>query len=632
MSGSAADIFVSYKAEDRARIKPLVDALEADGFSVWWDAHIGGGSNWRRDIQEHLDAAKCVIVAWTKRSVGPEGEFVRDEAGRAKRRGTYLPVLIDPVEPPLGFGELQALSLKGWKGDRSDSRYLAVVAAVGNRVGGEGSPKQVGSALAASRRAVLAGGIGVGAVAAAGAGGWLLLKPNTADNKRIAVLPFANLSGEPDQAYFSDGVAEELRSALARIGMEVIGRTSSDAVKDMDATAVAARLKVANILTGSVRRSPQMIRVNAQLVSGKDGVERWTQTYDRTPGDAIKIQTDIAENVAQALSIALGQAARAALTLGGTADSIAQDLILQSRKLLRDNNTVEAFRRCIALADAAIARDANYADAYVEKAYGLVSLAVNFSTNPTEVASQLSLANEAANHALAIAPKLGSAHGQLAGIERARLNFAGALEHLQQALALSPDDPEVLTATTIFAWLGHGREALRLADRFMALDPLNPTPYRRKAEELYALRQYAQSVEAGRRAIALGANSNARAWTSSSLLLLGRPRDAVAELSKMPAGDPFRQTGEAVAAARTGDAAGAERLMDRMKKQFGAAGSYQYGQICSQLGQSNRAFAELDQAFTVKDPGLGYLKEDSFMDPIRNDPRFAALVGKLNFS
>ena len=87
----ATDVFVSYKAEDRARLRPLVAALEAEGFTVWWDTHIGGGAHWREDIQEHLDAAKCVIVVWSKRSVGIEGDFVRDEANRARKRGAYMP-------------------------------------------------------------------------------------------------------------------------------------------------------------------------------------------------------------------------------------------------------------------------------------------------------------------------------------------------------------------------------------------------------------------------------------------------------------------------------------------------------------------------------------------------------------
>src|SRR5689334_14186201 len=105
------DVFVSYKAEDRRRVAPLVQALEADGFSVWWDAHIGGGVDWRDTIEENLDQAKCVIVVWSKRSVAREGRFVRDEATRAQRHRTYLPVRIDKVEPPLGFGETQAIPL-----------------------------------------------------------------------------------------------------------------------------------------------------------------------------------------------------------------------------------------------------------------------------------------------------------------------------------------------------------------------------------------------------------------------------------------------------------------------------------------------------------------------------------------
>ena len=120
-----SDVFVSYKAEDRARVRPLVEALQADGLSIWWDAHIGAGDQWRDTIASNLDSAKCVIVAWSKRSTGSDGRFVRDEAARAAKRGVYLPVTIDKVEPPLGFGETQCLPLSGWKGSRDDPRYLA---------------------------------------------------------------------------------------------------------------------------------------------------------------------------------------------------------------------------------------------------------------------------------------------------------------------------------------------------------------------------------------------------------------------------------------------------------------------------------------------------------------------------
>src|SRR3954469_6676414 len=135
-----ADLFVSYKSEDRARVAPLVAALEADGISVWWDAHIGGGSEWRETIESELNAAPCVLVVWSTRSVGREGSFVRDEATRALRRGAYLPIRIDDVEPPLGFGETQALPLIGWKRDRADPRYVALLTAVRAVIAGKPRP------------------------------------------------------------------------------------------------------------------------------------------------------------------------------------------------------------------------------------------------------------------------------------------------------------------------------------------------------------------------------------------------------------------------------------------------------------------------------------------------------------
>jgi len=629
-----SEVFLSYKAEDRARLKPLVAALEADGCHVWWDAHIGGGTDWREEIQDHLDAARCVIVAWSEGSVGHDGSFVRDEAGRAREHHTYLPICIDAVKPPLGFGEQQAIQLQGWKGNRKDPRYQALLTAVRARLAGE-APPPIPAGLAPpriSRRVAIAGG--AAGLAAVAGGGWVVFGGGKAQApKRIAVMPFANLSGDPAQAYFSDGIAEELRGALSRIGLEVIGRTSSDAVRELDATKAAAKLGVANILTGSVRRSTQTIRIGAQLVGGDDGVERWAQSYDRAPGDAIKIQTDIAANVAQALSIVLGQVGRAALTLGGTADSVAQDFILQSRKLTGEGGGAEAIRKSIALASDAIARDPGYAGAYVEKADALARLAANYPSTPAEAANQLAEADAAARRAIAIAPRLGSAYAALAGVEVTRLQFADALQQIKQALALSPEDPFVLAeAVWDLAYLGDAREALGLAERFIALDPLNARAYDRKGRALMVLRRYPQAIEAGRKALQLAPNRfNTYYLIGDSLTLSRQYAAARAEYQAMPADDPFRLTGEAIVAARTGDSAGAKRTMSRLKQLFSAGMSYQYSQINVQLGDVDGAFAELDNAMAAKDPGLMLLKTDPFLDPIRPDPRFAALLKRLKF-
>src|ERR1044071_2447361 len=143
------------------------------------------------------------------------------------------------------------------------------------------------------RRTALAG-TSVAAAAVAAGGIWFFLKPGSAEaSNSIAVLPFANLSGDPAQVYFSDGIAEELRNALARLaGLKVVGRTSSEAVRNDDAETAAKKLGVTTILTGSVRQSASLIRVSAQLVDGRTGLEKWSNNYDRPPGDVIKIQTD----------------------------------------------------------------------------------------------------------------------------------------------------------------------------------------------------------------------------------------------------------------------------------------------------------------------------------------------------
>lgn len=639
MQASATDVFVSYKAEDRPRLKPLVVALEAEGFSVWWDAHIGSGTNWHQDIEQHLEGAKCVLVAWSKRSVGPDGHFVRDEARRAQRRGAYLPVCIDGVEPPLGFGEIQSSSLKGWHGDRSDPRFQGVVHAIRGHVSGEHGVHPHGAGHVpfheprVSRRTIMLGGGSVAAIAIVGGSAWELLKPAPANAKRIAVLPFANLSGDPAQVYLAEGIAEELRSALSRVGMQVIGRTSSDAIKDMDAKAAAAKLNVANVLTGSVRRSPETIRIDAQLVSGSDGVERWSEAYDRPAGDVLKIQTDIAENVASALRVALGQAGRAALSLGGTNDNVAQDLILQSRKVDRQSASADTTRKGIDLANAAITRDPNYADAYVEKANMLAALATNYAPTPAEIASEVAEADAAAQKAVALAPGLGSAHMALASIALGRVDYPTCLRETREALALSPQDPDVLAKGAQFLtyFVGAG-EGVRLADEGIALDPLNARLYRYKCEALTFARQYLEAIDTGRKALALAPDiHNTHAFVGDAFLLLGQPTQAKAEYEALEADNPFRLVRLALLAARTGDRVGAERMVAQAKQREGDTASYQYAEIYAQLGDRDRAFSEFENAVETKDSGLAYLAKDPFLDPIRSDPRYAALLRRLNF-
>lgn len=204
-----ADVFISYKAEDRRRIQPLVDALEADGFSIWWDAHLGAGVEWRDRIAAELESAKCVVVAWSRQSVAPEGRFVRDEASRALRRGVYIPINIDPVEPPLGFGETQALPLIGWKGRRSDAAYQVLRTAVAAMVRGDRGASVGADPPPRSRRAVLAAGA-ASVVALAGGAAWLW-----AGKERLS--PEAQRLVDDAREGVANGAVEDNTNALSKL-------------------------------------------------------------------------------------------------------------------------------------------------------------------------------------------------------------------------------------------------------------------------------------------------------------------------------------------------------------------------------------------------------------------------------
>jgi serine/threonine-protein kinase len=630
-----SDVFVSYKAEDRKRVKPLVEALEADGHSVWWDEQIGGGAAWRHAIEAELNAAKCVIVAWSKRSVGTDGTFVQDEATRAQQRRVYVPVTIDKVHLPLGFGETQALPLIGWRGDRADPRYQSILAAVRRIAGNSPDVSAPPSARQGrlDRRAVVAG-TAVAATALAGVGAWALLRSSSAEAlDSIAVLPFANLSGDPARAYFSDGVAEELRSALARLGgLRVVGRTSSEAVRNDDAETAARKLDVASILTGSVRQSPSTIRISAQLIDGRNGIERWSQNYDRAPGDAIAIQTDIAEKVADALKVTLGVADKSLLTVGGTHNVEAQNLLFQGTHPTSGDDK-DGLLLGIRQIDRAIALDPGYAEAYAQKSILLNVYAAVFANSAEELDEYRARALETAKVAVRLAPNLATTHRALGEIYRVDLRDADSVREFRRALELAPSDAGVnRDFAYVLARLGNAPESMRLSARAIELDPLNRLSYRTRMWTLYGLRNYREGArfaqELEQRSPAL---FDLFAITGFCLMLLGRYADAERYFNQAKSGDYVRLVGEAVILARTGHRDEVPIKIAELRRLYGDAASYQYAQVYAQLGDKESAFAALSRAWDIRDSGLLNLKMDELLDPLRGDARYAALLDKVGF-
>lgn len=626
------ELFISYKAEDRRRVRPLVEALEAEGLSVWWDEHVSGGEAWREAIAEHLETAQCVIVVWSKRSIGPEGRFVRDEAARAQRRGACLPVTIDKVEPPLGFGEMQALPLSGWKGDRSDPRYRAVSTRVHSILGRAApAPAHASHSSGIDRRAILAGG-GVVAVAAAGAGGWFLLRPAGANANTIAVLPFANLSGDPSQNYFSDGIAEELRNALSALGgLNVVARTSSEMLRNADTKTAARKLDVANVITGSVRRSSSTVRVSAQLVEGDSGLDRWSQTFDRPFGDVLQIQTDIANNVAKALSIELGSTLRIALSLGGTRSAEAQDFLLKATESRGRDDGEKGTLATIALLDRAIELDPNYAQAHATKSQYVELWASQFATSVAEKERGQSQASQLARQAIAIAPQMSLGYAALGGIHQDQLELSRALDDFERADSLPGANVIVLAVyALVLSQARRSVHAWSTMERAIKLDPLNALAPELQSQLLSNGRRFPEAAEAARRALRLEPERlRSKAFLGNALLMMGRPDQAQREYQQLPADDYRRLVGEAAIAARNGRRDEALNAIKAIEHRYGDAAFYQFGQIYSQLGLVDQGVAALETAWAKRDPGLAGIQVDPFIDPLRKDPRIAQIAARI---
>ena len=361
-------------------------------------------------------------------------------------------------------------------------------------------------------------------------------------------------------------------------------------------------------------------------------MERWSQTYDRAPGDAIKIQADIAENVARSLSAALGNMPGAILVVGGTQNAAAQNLVLQAEQA-NNEGTRASVERAAQLADAALKLDPNYADAYALKARYVSRLGHAFGTSAAELARTRTEALKLANKAVSIAPNLARAHYVLARIHEGNLEIAKAEADYSRALQLAPGDAELLRRYSYFmARMGNMAESIRLADKVVELDPLNPDSYENRMGALFDARRYADAVnyaeEVKRKSPEL---LQAPILFGDCLLLLGRYREAGEQYALARPDQYERLTGEAILMARTGDREGANRKLHRMQQIFGDAASYQYGEIYAQLGDRDRAFAALERAWEIRDGGLMDIRNDPALDPIRGDPRFEAIVKRMHF-
>jgi serine/threonine-protein kinase len=510
---------------------------------------------------------------------------------------------------------------------------IASVPRIGYRIVGATAERPV-QPSGISRRMVLAAGAAVLTVAGGGSALYLLREIGPPGNS-VAVLPFASLNSGAGRAYLAEGISEEIRNALGRLqGVKVVGRTSSEAVGSMEATAAARRLQVASVLTGSVRSSPNLVRVAAQLIDGRTGYERWSQTYDLAPGDSLRLQTEIAQSVALALSPKFGREERIALFAGGTANAAANDLYLQAKLAFRLSDTEATFRKVIALCDAAIGIDPNYADAYALKGMAWDAIGSSFVTDPGSLHQAYSLGGAAGRKAIAIAPDVAAGYVAIARSMSGQLNVRGALQFYRMAEPLAGTDPGVESWwIQTLAEIGRTSDALALSERLIGRDPLNAMIFGRRAFAHYFARNFGLAIASSRRALQLAPGlTEQQGLVGDCLSLQGKYEEAAAQYATVPSLDPYRLTGEAILAARTGDHRHCERLLDRLTRSYGDVASFQQAQIHAQRGAHREAFSALARGRSVLDPGLNGLPADPFIDPLRKDRCFEPLLRSLNLA
>lgn len=632
-------IFVSYARADRERVATIVAALEARGRPVWWDSHLAGGSAYAREIEDALRSADAVVVVWSNASV--RSDWVRDEAAVGLELTRLVPIRLDNAPAPLGFGQFHTIDLSRWDG-RADAPELSQLLRAVDRTGGEVqriARPGPGGGRGLGRRALL---IGAAAAPAAGlAAWWLGGRPwlgagPSAPAHSIAVLPFANLSGDAGQDYFADGLTEELIGALARLpALQVAGRTSSfkfKGSKDTSAT-IGAKLGVAYLLDGSVRREGDQARISAELVDARSGFQRWSQTYDHDMKDVLATQASIAEAVAEQLKGALLGGEIAAMGAGGTSNPAAYDAYLQGKRVFDLGGGEDAFRAALAQFDAAVAADPGFAAAHAARARVLLTIGDEFS-GPAAHEAMYAQALAAARRAVALAPGLAEAQATLADtLVSAFLDFAGARGAYAQAIATGAGQSEVLTRYGLFYCdIGEFDVGLAAANRATILDPLNPRVFASLGSSSYVARKYPETIAAVRQALAFSPGLNAaHERIGFALLQQGDPKAAAAEFALEPVGW-LKQTGLAIALHRLGDTAGAAAAFHALTSDPDDVVYYQQAMVLAQWGKLDGAFAALDAALAGRDGGLVAIKADPSLDPLRGDPRFAAVLRRLGLA
>jgi TolB-like protein/Tfp pilus assembly protein PilF len=455
--------------------------------------------------------------------------------------------------------------------------------------------------------------------------------------RSLAVLPLQNFSGNPEQDYLSDGMTEALITDLARLGaVKVISRTSIMRYKKTDKSLpeIAKELNVDEVIEGSVMRSGNRVRIVAQLIRARTDQHLWAETYERDLGDVLKLQSEVAQDIAQQVRIQLTPEQQARLHSAPTVNPGAYEAYLKGQFYIADG-TQAALKEAQGYFEEAAREDPRFALAYV----GLADCYSEFGTYrwmPPQEAYRHG--REAIHKALELDQTLGEAHSTLGYLDwRYGWDWPAAERELRQAVDLNPNYVEGHeTLVWYLAWSGRREEALAEVEKIRSLDPAYPITSLDESGVYYHQRDYKSLIEASQRAVITNPNS----WTGHYFLAVGyegsgQLEQAVQEYRRavdLSQGNSDPIAGLAHVYATMGNRAEAAKILGDLQRQskISYVSPYMIAVIFSGLGQTDKAFEFLERAYQQRAPDIAYfIKADLRLNTLRSDPRLQDLLRRM---
>jgi TolB-like protein/DNA-binding winged helix-turn-helix (wHTH) protein len=454
----------------------------------------------------------------------------------------------------------------------------------------------------------------------------------------LAVLPFQNLSGDPSQDYFSDGLTEEMIAQLGALSPDqlgVIARTTTMAYKHTSKSVeqIGSELGVGYVLESSVRRDGNQVRISVQLIRVHDQVHVWARSYDRHISHSIELQEEVAKAVAEQIEVELSPSYKGR-TNPHHLDAEANEAYLRGRYFW-NQFTPEGYRKAISYFQQAIARDSNFAEAYSGLADSYNFLVVTDSIPASEGHLK---ALEAARRAVSLGVNLAEPHASLAvALGRSEWNWSGAEDEYKRAIALNPSYSMVHRFyASLLGMTRRHDEAWEQINEAMRLDPLSLPNNAEIVRTLYYARNYDQAIEQGLRAMQLDPNYvRTHFWMGRVYSQKGMHREAIAASEKILESMPDSTLGlteMAYSLAVAGRRKEARQILLRLEGRSTSAfvPAYDLAVIYIALNEEEVAVRYMQQAYENRDWALVVLAVEPRLDPLRSDPRFQEILAKLN--